>query len=320
MKDGLQVLVTSKVAEADDIASFEFAATSGEVLPAYTPGAHIDVRGPSGEIRQYSLCATPSREGLYRIAVLREAQGRGGSRAMHEQVHVGDTLQISRPRNLFELGTAGPFAVLMAGGIGITPILPMAWHLQSAGRKFSLDYCARTPARMAFRQEILDSPFAAHTTLHFDDGGAQQQLDMRARLLAAAPGAHLYVCGPRGFIEAALSLARSMGWSEERLHREFFAGAAIERSADDAFEVVIARTGQVVPVPAGSSVVGALAARGILIETSCEQGVCGTCLTRVLDGVPDHRDSFLTPGEQAACDQFTPCCSRSKSSRLVLDL
>jgi len=320
MSDLLKVRVARKTAEAGDICSFDLVPLPGQSLPPFTPGAHIDVTTPSGLVRQYSLCGDSAQRDFYRIGVLREAAGRGGSRAMHEHLQEGDLLSISVPRNHFPLVSGAAPSFLIAGGIGITPLLAMALDLARTGRPFSLHYCTRSLARTAF-MELLRSPaLADRTWLHHDDAPAPQRFDMRRTLSQADPGSHLYVCGPAGFIQAVLESARALGWPEERLHREFFSAAPTQGGVDGPFEVVVASSGRVIAVPADTTVVAALASVGIHVATSCEQGVCGTCLTRVLDGVPEHRDLFLTPDEQAAGDQFTPCCSRSRSARLVLDL
>jgi vanillate O-demethylase ferredoxin subunit len=173
---------------------------------------------------------------------------------------------------------------------------------------------------MAFHDRIANSAFAARAHFHFDDGPAAQRIDLAALLGAPAPGTHLYVCGPRGFMDAVLSTARARGWPDAQLHWEFFAAEAAPADGDQAFQVKLASSGRVVDVPAGTSCVRALEAAGVYVPTSCEQGVCGTCLTRVIEGTPEHRDLYLTPDEQAAGDQFTPCCSRAKTPLLVLDL
>lgn len=315
----LQVKVSKKSVEADDICSFELVAVDGGSLPAYTPGAHIDVRGSSGVVRQYSLCGDCTDLTHYRIAVLREPNSRGGSSAMHDLVKEGDLLSISSPRNLFGLADSDAPAILLAGGIGITPILAMAIDLKRRGKVFNLHYFTRSRSRTAFGAMLGMSEWADCVQVHHDDDPSQS-FDVRHALAESARQSHVYVCGPAGFIEAVLSRARQLGWPEDRLHREYFAAAAIETRGDAAFEVVIASSRQVIPVAADKSVLEALTQAGVDVMSSCEQGVCGTCLTRVLEGTPDHRDSFLTPDEQQRGDQFTPCCSRSRSSRLVLDL
>jgi vanillate O-demethylase ferredoxin subunit len=183
-----------------------------------------------------------------------------------------------------------------------------------------MHYCTRSPERTAFHQRIAASSFAPKVHFHFDDGAAGQKLDITALLATPASGVHLYVCGPKGFMDVVLNTARAQGWPEDQLHYEFFAGTVTVSESDASFEVQIASSGQIVVVPKDKTVVQALAEAGVDVQVSCEQGVCGTCLTRVIEGIPDHKDLYLTPEEQAANDQFTPCCSRSKTPRLVLDL
>ncbi len=318
----LKVRVARKAAEAQDICSLELHALAGAALPAFSAGSHIDVHLPNGKVRQYSLCNDPANAAHYRIAVLREPQSRGGSQAVHELLKEGDEITISAPRNHFELAKTAGRHKLFAGGIGITPILSMAQHLQQAGEDFELHYAARTAGRMAFVEQIQSSPFANRVHLHVDDGAAAQKLDLAAELAAPDDQTHLYVCGPQGFMNAVLDTARAQGWAESQLHWEFFSAVenAAPRTGDEAFEVQLASSGRIIVVPQDQSVTQALANAGVVIETSCEAGVCGTCVTRVLSGEIDHRDLFMTPDEQSAMNQFTPCCSRSKCERLVLDL
>jgi vanillate O-demethylase ferredoxin subunit len=293
----------------------------GTKLPSFSAGSHIDVHLPGGVVRQYSLCNDPAETHRYLIAVLRDPESRGGSMAVHDAVFEGDVLSISAPRNHFSLAHDANRHLLLAGGIGITPILCMAERLAVNGSDFRMHYATRSPARTAFIHRIQASAFAGRVTFHFDDGAQDQRLDLAALLANPGPGTHLYVCGPKGFMDAVLATARAQGWSEWQLHWEFFAGAdAAPRAGDGSFEVQLASSGRVIRVPQDETVLQALSAAGVEIAVSCEQGVCGTCMTRVLDGIPDHRDCYLTPQEQAANDRFTPCCSRSKSARLVLDL
>jgi vanillate O-demethylase ferredoxin subunit len=317
----IAVRVTRRTREAQDICSFELRALDGSALPPFSAGAHIDVLVPGGLTRQYSLCNAPAERDRYVIGVLHEAASRGGSRAMHELVHEGDTLRIRAPRNHFALAADATRSLLLAGGIGVTPILSMAEHLAAEGGDFSMHYCVRSAGRAAFAGRLRDGRFAARARLHVDDGDAAQRADLPRLLGDPRPGLHAYVCGPKGFIDAVAGAAAQLGWPPERVHREFFGQADAPAQAPDArFEVRLARSGRVVEVPADRSVVQALAAAGIDVPVSCEQGVCGTCLTPVLEGVPDHRDLYLTPEEQALNDQFTPCCSRSRTPCLVLDL
>jgi vanillate O-demethylase ferredoxin subunit len=316
----LAVRVARRQREAVDIDSFELVAADGGTLPPFSAGSHVDVHLPGGLLRQYSLCNPPSELHRYQIAVLRDAQSRGGSAAMHAQVNEGDVLQIGAPRNHFALAHDARRHLLLAGGIGVTPILCMAERLQHIGAEFEMHYASRSADRMAFRERIQASPLGERAYFHFDDGPAPQKLDLQALLGRPQEGTHLYVCGPKGFMDAVLGTARASGWPEAQLHFEFFAGAVVASDSDDAFEVVVASTGRVVPVAKDQTVVQALAAVGVEVQVACEQGVCGTCLTRVLEGEPDHKDVYLTDEERAANDQFTPCCSRSRSARLVLDL
>ncbi len=316
----ITVRVVRKQVEADGICSFELADVAGEPLPAFAAGSHVDVHLPGGLTRQYSLCNDPAESHRYLIAVLREPASRGGSAVMHDAVHEGSTLAISPPKNHFALAHDASFHLLMAGGIGVTPILCMVERLAAVGASFQMHYAARTRARQAFADRIGGSRFADRVRFHLDEGDAAQQLDI-SRVLAAQPaGTHLYVCGPRGFMDAVIAAARAAGWADGRIHFEFFSADVAPRVGDGTFEVQLASSGRVIAVKPEQSVVAALAAAGVVIPTSCEQGVCGTCLTRLIDGQPDHRDSYLTPEEQAAGDQFLPCCSRAKTARLVLDL
>ncbi len=316
----MQVRVAAKRSEAQDICSLELVAVDGAALPAFAAGAHIDVHLPNGLVRQYSLCNAPSETNRYVIGVLRDAASRGGSVAVHDLVAEGSVLTISTPRNLFALDSSAPHHLLLAGGIGITPMLAMAEHLAATGGAFTLHHCSRSQARTAFVDRLGTAPFAAYAHHHFDDSYAAQKLDIATTLQSAPAGTHLYVCGPQGFMDAVLTAGRAAGWPEERLHREYLRAAPVDHSQDGSFELEIASSGKVIKVLPSETALEALHAAGIDIPMSCEQGVCGTCLTRVKSGIPDHRDEYLMPEEQAANDQFLPCCSRAKSPRLVLDL
>jgi vanillate O-demethylase ferredoxin subunit len=315
----LSVKVTSKTAEALDIVSIELAGADGTALPPFGAGAHIDVHLPGGLVRQYSLCNNFPAPGRYLIGVLRDPASRGGSAAVHDLLQVGTLLQISEPKNHFVL-TPARHILLFAGGIGVTPILCMAERLAQSDAGFGMHYCSRSPERTAFHARIEASAFAGQVQFHFDSGAAAQKLDMAAVLAAADPATHLYVCGPGGFIEHVIDSARRAGWPAAQLHVEYFGAQPQDHGGDSAFEVKLASSGKVISVPAGKTVVAALAAHGIELPVSCEQGVCGTCITRVLEGLPDHRDKYFTEEELARNDQFTACCSRSKSALLVLDL
>jgi vanillate O-demethylase ferredoxin subunit len=316
-------MITVKIAarrqEALDIVGIELVRADGAPLPAFSAGSHIDVHLPGDLIRQYSLCNHPEEAHRYQIGVLKDPASRGGSEAMHALTE-GVELQISEPRNLFPLVHEAKRSLLFAGGIGITPILCMAERLAHMGAEFELHYCARSAERAAFVERMRQSSFSQRVHFHFDDGEGGEPLDAPMTLATPDAGTHLYVCGPGGFMDYVLNTARAQGWEEANLHREYFSAAPTAQADNGSFEVQLSSSGQVLQVPADQTVAQVLEAAGVIVPLSCEQGICGTCLTRVLEGEPDHRDLFLSEDEQAANDQFTPCCSRAKTARLVLDL
>lgn len=315
----LRVRIASKTTEALDICAFELVDVTGQPLPSFAAGSHVDVHIGDGMVRQYSLCNDPAENHRYLIGVLQDPASRGGSRTMHA-LEVGAELYISVPKNHFSLVGNAQRSLLLAGGIGITPILCMAERLANTSAEFEMHYCSRAQNRTAFAKRIEHSSFASRVSFHFDDGVPSQRFDIAARLAGPVAGEHLYVCGPKGFMDAVLGTARKQGWPEDQLHYEFFSGAPVDSSNSKGFEVQLSSSGKVIRVEPDQTVVQALAAVGIEVPTSCEQGVCGTCLTRVIEGEPDHKDMYLSPQEQALNNQFLPCCSRSKSARLVLDL
>jgi vanillate O-demethylase ferredoxin subunit len=314
----MKALITHKLNVATDICMFELASPGGEALPPFSAGAHIDVH-VDGHVRQYSLCNSPAETGLYRIGVLRDPNSRGGSIAMHE-IPCGSTLEISTPKNHFPLVEDAAHSILLAGGIGITPILCMAEHLIRTGQSFELHYCAREPERAAFRERFTAPDLKARAYLYFDTAAPSERIDLPTVLTRPTTDTHVYVCGPAGFIEAVLATTSKAGWPATHVHREYFGAAPQAAGADGTFQVRLASSGSVVDVPPGITVVEALRNCGVEVPVSCEQGVCGTCLTRVLSGEPDHRDLYLTDEERVANDQFLPCCSRAKTPLLVLDL
>jgi vanillate O-demethylase ferredoxin subunit len=316
----LSVRVAARVHETADIVRLELTAPDGGPLPAFTAGAHIEVYLKRGMVRRYSLCNNPSERNRYVIAVLRSPRSRGGSVMMHEQVREGDLMEISVPRNHFELGDTDGETLLLAGGIGITPLLSMARHLADQGARFHLHYRARSRSAMAFAADIERSRFAASASLHLSDGPPEQLMDLQALLSRPSPDRHLYVCGPTGFMDTVLESATQLGWDKANLHREYFGGAVVASNNDQPFEIRAARSGKVVPIAPGQTVLQGLASAGIDVPRSCEQGVCGTCLTSVLGGEPDHRDLYLSDEQRARNDCMLPCCSRSRTPVLVLDV
>lgn len=315
----LSLRVASRAIVAENIVAFELEAFDFLPLPAFEAGAHLEI-DCDGMPRQYSLCGDPADPMRYRIAVQNEANGRGGSRFLCESVQIGDTLDARGPRNHFPLAPAARAPLLIAGGIGITPMLSMAWALHATGNSFEFHDFAATRERQAFVDDIARAPWAAQTTRHIGP------CENFAGLIGGfEPGRHLYVCGPLAMIDGVLDTARALGWPEDHLHCERFgapsaATAAREAGANTPFEVELASSGRRIPIAADQTVCNALAEAGVRIPVSCEHGVCGSCITRVLDGVPDHRDWILTDAQQTSGKLFTPCCSRAKTPRLVLDL
>ncbi|MBC7456228.1 MAG: oxidoreductase [Massilia sp.] len=324
----LSLLVRQIRFEAAAINSYELVDPAGADLPPFTAGAHLDVHLPDGVVRQYSLCNSPAERHRYVIAVLRDAHGRGGSLALHESLLVQDMAAVSYPRNNFLLSAQASKVILLAGGIGITPLKSMAHALDDAGTAFALHYCARNAAGVAFATE-LDGPWkhgSAH--FHFDQGNPAEGLDIAALLHTVEPGTHLFCCGPAGFMQACANA--SAHWPAGTVHFEHFkapdiarpaSGTASEPTAGTApgsFAVKIASTGEVIDVAAGVSIADALNAAGVRVETSCQSGLCGTCKLRYLEGEVDHQDMILDAGEQQ--HYLTACVSRATSALLVLDL
>ncbi|MGY8631984.1 PDR/VanB family oxidoreductase [Bradyrhizobium sp. 14AA] len=320
MKAGwIEAEVRAKWLEAANIFSYELMDVRGRRLPAFEAGAHIDVEIEAGLVRQYSLCNHPLEEHRYLIGVLLDQNSRGGSLAMHRKIQRGDRIRISEPRNNFALEPSAKRHLLFAGGIGITPIICMAERLEERRSDFEMHYCARTAEHAAFASRIRRSSFSERVQFHYDNGPDAQKLDLEAVLQSPTPETHIYVCGPAGFITWVLDTAKATGWVDAQLHREYFVPAARSTEAGE-FEVQVASSGKVLVVRADQPITAALAESGIEVPTSCEQGVCGTCLTRVLEGEPDHRDFFLTDEERLKNDRMLLCCSRANSARLILDL
>lgn len=314
----IEATIWKRQTQARDIIVLDLVSADGAPLPVFAAGAHIDVEIEPGLTRQYSLCSNPADTGSYRIGVLKDPNSRGGSLRLHETFNEGRTVRISSPRNLFPLEENATESVLLGGGIGITPMIAMAHALYAEGKAFHLHYCARSHETAAFLDELATAAWSDRVRFHFDAGGDTRRFDPDTDLPDPTAGAHVYTCGPTGFMEHMIQQARNRGYPETALHREFF--SAEVDSTGDRFEVELARSGKTVTVQDGQSIVAALAEVGVEVEVSCEQGICGTCLCDVLEGEPDHRDSFLTDEEKADNDQIMLCCSRAKSSRLVLDL
>ena len=298
---------------AIDILRFELEPADRRPFAPFGPGAHIDVTTPGGPVRQYSLCGDPSNPRRYAIAVKLEGEGRGGSRSMHRALDEGEALAFSGPRNLFPLAPEGE-SLLIAGGIGITPIYAMAQALAAAGRPWELHYCARSAEHAAFASE-LEGLAGGRLSTYFSE---TPLLDARALLREVRPATDVYCCGPAPLMQAVKEAAAH--WPAERVHFEFFAAPAIAWPPDQPFEVELARQGTVLQVPRDRTILQALRVHGVDVNSACEEGVCGTCETRVLAGMPEHRDMLLSEAEKAAGRTMMVCVSRSRSPRLVLDL
>ena len=317
----VQLLVKKKTAVGQDICSLELVHPNGDLLPEFNAGAHVDIVAPGGYVRQYSLCNSPRERLRYVVGVLKNQQSRGGSIAIHDEVKEGDLLPVSIPRNLFSLDPDSARILLLAGGIGITPLMSMAEELWHEGADFSFHLFSRSRSRAPFLDWLNVAPYAVRMAFNFDDEVGHVQMNLDEILKAQAVDTHIYVCGPEGFIDATFKKAKEAGFQQKQLHCEYFgAKSAASPKPDSSFNLHLARTGKVLTVPSDRSILQVLVDAGIYIPASCEQGVCGTCVTAVCGGLPDHRDLFLTQGEQALNDRMTPCCSRSLTSDLVLDL
>jgi vanillate O-demethylase ferredoxin subunit len=303
--------------ETPDIVCFELRSRSGERLAKFEAGAHIDIEVAPGLIRQYSLLNDPAENDRYVIGVLKDSKSRGGSIAMH-QFKTGDTVNIAGPRNHFPLHHGAAPGLLLAGGI--TPLLAMAQTLNREGRNFRLHYCVRSLSQAAFLSTLKDGPLASSISLHCDDGAVAQRLDLEAVLTAQPPDTHIYVCGPAGFMNWCIETALQSGFSEAQIHREYFKAPETAGQSDQAFNIQLASSGKIFHVPGTASILSVLRDHGIDVPASCETGVCGTCLTGVLGGTPDHRDVYLSAQERAANNIILPCCSRSATPLLILDL
>jgi ferredoxin-NADP reductase len=319
----MQLRIRSITYLAEDINGYEMVDPNGRDLPRFAAGSHVGVRlGPadSDEVwRDYSLWNDPAERRRYCIAVLREKLGEG-SRRLHEQVRAGDTVEVSMPRNHFPLSEEAQRHLLLAGGIGITPIMAMIAELKRRRADFRLYYCTRAPEKTAFREELDLLAATGRVVFHYDGGDPAQALDIATLLREPQPDTHLYYCGPAGMMAAAA--AASAHWPLGTVHCEYFSGPAAAPPArleeDRPFRVKLARSGGEYEVVPGEAIIDVLRRHGVETRTSCELGYCGACLTRYLEGEPDHRDQIL--GEVARKSHMLICCSRATSDDLVLDL
>lgn len=322
-----EALLTARVQamrlEARDVISVELqTAETGVPLPAFEPGSHIDLHLADGLVRSYSLLNACDPRGRYVIGVLKSRDSRGGSRHVHEQLRLGTVLRISRPRNNFRLAEAAAHSVLVAGGIGVTPLLAMLRRLAQLGRAADFVYCARSRQDAAFVGE-LEAIAAVHPQLrlqcHFD-AGAGGPPDLRQLLAGRPRQTHFYCCGPAPMLAAFEQACAALGYGNTHVERFSPVEQPATASAAGACTVELRRSGRRIEVPGGMSILDALLANGIRTEHSCREGVCGACETKVLAGDVEHRDSILTKQEQQANRSMMICVSRCKSMSLVLDL
>lgn len=311
----LRVRIASITGEAAAVVVLELQPVAGGIaLPGAAAGAHIDLHLANGLARSYSLLDPGEAPRRYRIAVGLDAASRGGSKFVHERLRAADEIAISAPRNNFPLAEDASHSILIAGGIGITPLQAMAKRLHALGKSWQLHYCARTRTDAAFVKEL--EAFGAAVAFNFDHEPGGRLLDI-PRVIAAAPAAtHFYCCGPalmmQAFERATAALAPAV------VHKEYFSGSG--GKATGGFSVALAKTGRSFAVPEGRSILDVLMDAGIEVTHSCTEGVCGSCETRVLEGVPDHRDLILSDEEKQAGKTMMICCSGSRTDRLVLDL
>ncbi|SDD88823.1 vanillate O-demethylase ferredoxin subunit [Cupriavidus sp. YR651] len=302
--------------EARGVVSIELQDPTGAVLPEFSPGAHIDLHLANGLVRSYSLCGAPEARDRYTVGVLLDRNSRGGSRFVHEQLRVGTTLTVAAPRNHFALEEDAAHTVLVAGGIGVTPIVCMARRLAERGRGFTLLYCARSRSEAAFVEEL--SAYGDAVRFHFDDEAGAPP-DLKALLAGQDADTHFYCCGPGPMLNAFEAACEANGYANVHIER-FAADPGTEAVQEGEYSVTLQRTGKLVHVPAGKSLLDALLESGVQMEYSCREGVCGSCETAVLDGCPDHRDSVLSNSERASNKTMMVCVSGCKGQRLVLDL
>jgi ferredoxin-NADP reductase len=310
----LEVRVNAIRYAARDTRLYEFGRADGLPLPPTTPGCHIDLHLDNGLVRQYSLINTSEIPSCYVLGIKRDAAGAGGSRYIHEHLNVGMSVKISQPRNHFALAGDVAHSVLIAGGIGITPIWAMAQHLTAIGAVWEMHYATRSRADTVFYDQLMKLP---NVHLHFSDENAGNPLDIAAIAAEAPATAHLYCCGPVRMLESFE--AATAGRPQAHVHVEYFS-ARQEAATEGDFTLELARSGKTILVPPGRTILELVREAGIEVPSSCEQGVCGACETKIISGQADHRDAILTEAERHENQTLMICCSGARSERLVLDL
>jgi len=313
-RSSMQVRIKSIRWEAEGINAYRLEPLDGAHLPAFDPGAHIDVKLGANLARSYSLTNDPADRSHYEIAVHNAPNSRGGSRLIHDSWKAGDIVEISPPRNNFPMAESAGHTVLIAGGIGVTPMLPMIARLDALGRSWELHYVAHSSERAAYLDRLRGRD---NVHIQFDGAEGAKRLDMAALITGADRDAYLYCCGPTGMLDAFVALTKNRPEGHARI--EYFT-ANIEAALDGGYVLDLKRSGKLVEVEAGTSMLDALLDANVDIGFACSEGICGTCRVSVLEGVPDHRDQFLTDAEKAANRDVMVCCSGSRSQKLVLDL
>jgi ferredoxin-NADP reductase len=310
------VLVHTLRHEAIGIISIELHAIGGVDLPPFETGSHIDLHLPDGIVRSYSLYNSSAERHRYVIGVLNDKTGRGGSKYVHERLRVGSVIKVSMPRNNFPLAEGAAKSVLIAGGIGITPIYAMFNRLQALGKQVDLLYCARSRKEAAFAEELLSNEASVKTHFDADEGGPP---NLRTYLSAQPKDAHFYCCGPTAMLDAFEKISVELGLPFVHVER-FTPATPAKTSQSSAYTVFLTKSNKTVLVPSGVSLLQAITDAGVACDSACQEGVCGACETTVIEGIPDHRDSVLGEAERSANKTMMVCVSGSRSDRLVLEL
>jgi phthalate 4,5-dioxygenase reductase subunit len=313
----MRLKITEKRVIAKDTYWFALEHPDGSALPRFEAGAHVTMKMPNGVNRPYSLCGDPENTSCYEVAIKREAKGRGGSLSFADDSHVGDVMEVSSPIHAFSLDAKAKSFLLLAGGIGISPIRSMLKQLQAEGlRGFKLVYLTRDEDSTAFLDEFKSAEWAGKVRLHHDQGVAQQVFDLWKLLEKPVPGCHVYCCGPQRLMDEVKDMTGH--WPTSAIHFESFGAGNIAQTDDRAFTVELARSGKTIQVGAQQSLLNALRAERVLVPSSCESGTCGSCKVSLLEGVADHRDWVLMDDEKS--QHIMVCVSRACTEHLVLDL
>lgn len=307
--------------QTSNVKAYVLTSSDGAALPEFTAGAHIDVmvdlEDGSTDKRSYSLASDPKDTSAYTLGILREVAGKGGSAFMHDKLVEGAVIEASNPKNHFPLDDEAEDNLLIAGGIGVTPILAMARSLSASGAKFNMHYAARAPEEMAFKADV-EAVCGENGHLYFDGGDPAKGINLKELLSNRQGGLHLFVCGPAGLIEAVRTMATEQGWPENTVHYEVFKPAELD-GEDTELEVVLTETGETITVPADQTILDVMLDKGMDIDYDCKMGICGLCAVKVVGGEPDHRDFVLTEDEREDEKLFCPCISRAKGGSITLE-